>query len=65
MKKSISVDLIVGLATVLMFRVVDIVFLFILKTATGIEYSGVISIVKIVEKLLVLLSFQFQCQENS
>ena len=41
-------DLIVGLETVFMFRLIEIFVFFIWKIATSIERSGVISIVKMV-----------------
>ena len=61
MKKVVNTVLLVllwldiGLATVFMFCL-DLFVCFILKTATAIESSGVISVVKVVEKLV--LSFQ-------
>ena len=64
----------VGLATVLIFRLIDafvffffsffffLFFFFILKSATAIELSRVISVFEIVEKKLLS---SFQCQEDS
>ena len=59
-EKVVDTVLIKGLATVFMFLLIDLSVFFILKTATAIEHSEVISIVKIVEKLLL----SFQCQED-